>query len=405
MRHIRTAGRRLGNGAALASSASVRTQANDETKEKAMNRGCTLKLAVAVTALSVSGTTVGYAATTHSDDGVRRVHAGQSIQAAIDAAKPGDTIVVDAGVYRENLTIQKDDITLRGAGPGRNGTVLQMPADPLRSPCTEDGTVEGICIAGEFTLGSAQVGRPVHGMRLSGVRVRAFTRFGVVVYNAVDTAVTDTDVSGSGLWGFAAFTDKFVRFVRDASHGNAQGGFYVGDSPQANAVLVADSAWNNATSEGIGIFLRDASHGLVRDNRLAGNCTGLLALDTSGDGPTDDWMITSNVVRRNNAACAPSEDIPLPLSGLGIAALGTSNTTVEGNLVEGNAATLDAPISGGIVLGSSASAGGGDPNHTVVRGNQLWANTPADLLYDGTGTDNRLSANRCQTSIPDGLCG
>ena len=47
----------------------------------------------------------------------------------------------------------------------------------------------------------------------------------------------------------------------------------------------------------------------------------------------------------------------------------------------------------------------GDPNHTVVRGNQLWANTPADLLYDGTGTDNRLSANRCQTSIPDGLCG
>src|SRR5262249_3556616 len=157
---------------------------------------------------------------------------------------PGDTIIVDAGVYRENLTIQKQGITLRGAGSGPTGTVLQMPANPLPSPCTEDGKVEGICVAGEFTLGGVDVGAPVNGVRVSGFRVRASTRLGVVVYNAIDTAVTDTDVAGSGLWGFAAFTDKNLRLVRDASHGNGQGGFYLGDSPYANAVLVADHAYD-----------------------------------------------------------------------------------------------------------------------------------------------------------------
>ncbi|GBC83218.1 hypothetical protein HRbin10_02361 [bacterium HR10] len=40
-----------------------------------------------------------------------------SIQDAINRASPGDTILIQAGTYAENLTIAKQGLTLRGKLP------------------------------------------------------------------------------------------------------------------------------------------------------------------------------------------------------------------------------------------------------------------------------------------------
>ena len=45
---------------------------------------------------------------------VHDVREGDSIQAAVEAAQPGDTILVHPGIYRETVYVDKDDITLRG---------------------------------------------------------------------------------------------------------------------------------------------------------------------------------------------------------------------------------------------------------------------------------------------------
>ena len=56
------------------------------------------------------------AASSAAAHGPRVVHPWQSIQKAIDRAKPGDKIIVKPGTYRENLEIATDGIKLAGFG-------------------------------------------------------------------------------------------------------------------------------------------------------------------------------------------------------------------------------------------------------------------------------------------------
>ena len=46
----------------------------------------------------------------------RVVHPGQSIQAAVNASEPGDTVVVKSGTYYQSVRISKNGLTLRAHG-------------------------------------------------------------------------------------------------------------------------------------------------------------------------------------------------------------------------------------------------------------------------------------------------
>jgi len=74
------------------------------------------------------------------------VRPGHSIQAAINAARPGTTIVVKPGTYAENLTITTDGITLLG-----HGATLVPPATSQPNFCSDpDPATDGICAVGQF---------------------------------------------------------------------------------------------------------------------------------------------------------------------------------------------------------------------------------------------------------------
>ena len=90
---------------------------------------------------------------------------GDSIQAAVDAAQPGDTILVK-GRHQENVAITTDGITLRGLG-----AVLAPAATPTQNACTDPSApadVNGICILGDVNFVTGEVIREVRDVTISG---------------------------------------------------------------------------------------------------------------------------------------------------------------------------------------------------------------------------------------------
>jgi parallel beta-helix repeat protein len=351
---------------------------------------------------------LGLAPTAGAQGKVIKVEPGESIQAAIDEARPGDTIKVTRGVFHENVAITKNHITLRGAGSGKHGTVLKPPAEPVANICSfedDEGNliVDGICIAGEFDPTSFEPGDPVKGTTVKGFHVKRFAGFGIILLNAKRSTIEHVQASHNEGYGISGFFLSGVKFLHNWVHHNVEPGFYVGDSPNARAVIVGNRADHNE----IGIFLRDSSNGVVRHNKTNDNCAGIVILETGAPDPSADWRVKKNLVRHNNEVCEgePEEGEP-GLSGIGIALAGTDRALVQKNLVFGNRPNGESLISGGIVVFSTAdpSTGGDDPNDNLIKKNVAFGNDPADIFWDESGTGNEFLRNRCGTSIPDVIC-
>jgi len=322
---------------------------------------------------------------------------GQSIQKAIGKAKPGDTVLVHRGTYHQSVLIRKNHIHLVGRGatllPPRHGTgqCAKLTASPAN----------GICVFGRFDAsGNPDPSTPARGNSISGFRVKHFGGEGIFLFNVANTSVVGNVSGWNGDYGIVGFLQHGGRYLWNVAHDNAGPGFYLGDSPQADYVIAHNRSFRNE----FGIFVRHTAHAVVSRNQVSGNCIGVFFLDDGQPGGEHDLALSHNRSWANTKACPASDDGPA-VSGIGVLFLGARHSVARDNVIRNNVPSGSTPFSGGLLLLSAKSLGGGqDAAFDRIVGNHLSGNTPFDILWDGAGAGNVFDDNHCQTSNPGGLC-
>src|SRR5215207_7640321 len=136
-----------------------------------MRRTIVLLATMALTLLVASGMVLG-AGIGSAGAQSSVVGPDESIQKAVNAAHPGDTIVV-RGVHREDVIIRKNGIKLRG----EDNAVIEAPTRAKAdSPCSKvAGGPEAICVWGDFNINTGKLTGPrVSDVSVSGFTIRGF---------------------------------------------------------------------------------------------------------------------------------------------------------------------------------------------------------------------------------------
>jgi parallel beta-helix repeat protein len=282
-----------------------------------------------------------------------------------------------------------------------------VPEEQTWPNCPWGNDFSGICVHGQVDE-NGNVGPPVSGTRIVGFTVANFGRSGIVLLNANDSAVLDTDLRGNGNYGIEGETLSTVRFANNVAHDNRQAGFFIVDS--AYATVSGNQSYRNFDNgcwpqwcfgDADGFLFVNSSHGVVRNNNAWGNCVGYAFGSSTDQPPLSDYEVTGNTALNNNALCPAWGSREWSLYGIGFLLSGTQNVVLAANVAERNAGP--GLRSGGIVLVSSGTRGT-DPMDNVVTDNVALKNSPFDIRWDETGSGNVFRNNTCRTSEPSWIC-
>jgi parallel beta-helix repeat protein len=258
-----------------------------------------------------------------------------TVTEAMEAADPGDRILVRPGLYDESLVVDKP-LEIIGDGPvedimirGRDANVLAFRASIGRvanltlRQAHADATLGVIIYQGRLDLEgcdiSSQAGNCVEVLggadpRLRRNKIHDGKRTGVYVHDGGLGTLEDNEITGNGQEGVQIRTGGSPVLRRNQIHDNRLGGVYVADSG-AGTMEDNEIAGNEYSgvhiraggspvlrrnqihdNKGVGVFVNDGGLGTVEDNEITGNGGGGIAIKLSGN-PT----VRSNRINRNGS--------------------------------------------------------------------------------------------------------
>jgi hypothetical protein len=301
----------------------------------------------------------------------------RTIQAAVDASRPGDLVLIAPGTYQEAVAVTDEHPGIVIRGIDRNRVILDG----------RDELADGIRIQAD-------------GVAVENLTVRSYLVNGVVWLTDGAYAEQGDYVQGwrgsylttynNGLYGVYAFGVQHGRFDHVYASGHPDSGIYLGRCKPCHA-LVADS---ETELNHVGLEFTNAGGGVVvRDNVTRRNRVGIQvnSLTKERDAPQTGMLIERNLVAENQEPGAPrgSEGF-----GAGIVINGGREDIVRANRVSGHDAA-------GIVVLDSPDYPAQDNR---VERNQLRGNRIDLVLQTNSRTaGNCFAANRPRRTAPDGL--
>jgi plastocyanin len=295
-----------------------------------------------------------------------------TIQNGVDAADPGDLVLIDKGEYNEAVFITTPSVTLRGVD--RNAVILD----------------------GKFELGTGiMIGG--NGVAVENMTARNYTLNGFFWTGVKGFRGSYLTAYNNGDYGIYAFGSTDGLFEHSFASGSPDSAFYVGQCAPCRVVL------NDVVGDysGLGYSGTNSSGDMyVVNSRFEHNRSGIstTTFDIELNPPGYDTTIAGNVVSDSGldheaAGFYATET----LAGTGIGLIGTHNNHVEHNLVvrSRNNGILVAPILDRHYWPATGH---------VVRNNTVLGSGRADLAAGGFGTiGNCFSGNVYRTSLPWGL--
>ena len=274
-----------------------------------------------------------------------------SIQGAVDIAEPGDLILIDPGLYTEEVIVRTNDIVIRGRD--RN-TVFIDGVHSLN---------DGVTVLAD-------------GVALENLTVRNYLNDGVSVGTGDDVVPVNrfrafhVTTSNTGANGIALRNVTNAEIRQGWLSGHAGSGVLVTDCTQCNTLITTTLAQYSArgfsvvgASEGVAIFSSTS-----QNNRVG------IMVEDSPRQPTTGALIAANLVLNNGFTSTPSADPSDDRSfGVGIHVGGTLSTEVTANRIRANTRT-------GILLSTNNAGTSGDPIAPVVQRNVVEAHPEADIV-------------------------
>ncbi|WP_213269992.1 parallel beta-helix domain-containing protein [Hyphomonas sp.] len=245
---------------------------------------------------------------------------GATLQAALIAAKPGETILLPEGTFQltDGLSLDVHGVTLRGAGQDR--TILDF--------ASQEGAGEGLLVTSDDVL---LMDFAVRNTKGDGIKSKGADQ---IIYRYLTVEWTGGPDEANGAYGVYPVESKNVLVENVTVRAASDAGIYVG---QSENIIVRNSVVEYNVA---GIEIENSMNADVYGNIARNNTGGILVFDLPDlpvSGGNSTRIFDNEIIENNTRNFAPAGNIVASVpSGTGVIVMANRNVHVFDNNFDNN---------------------------------------------------------------------